>query len=329
MFSLATGLYQFYFTPSSISLLIIGCDGVGKTALLERCKITKFSQRRFAPSSVAANCRSGRVGRSRPSINSKESSKQEQTRPKQPLQQRRQYDLPEAFNMDKIRPTVGQNIAKIDLFGAKAVLWDLGGQVQMRPLWERYYNDCDGLVFVVEASMFYKNGEIEEVSTGDSSSKFVTTKSRLHETKDELNKILQDEGLRDVPILIFVNKLDQVLSQHQQYQGHEEEDLNEFWADELCECVMQRLGLYTTVSNADCSSSKANGEEMAVVNGDRNSLEQLEEGSLNVLARLAHPGGIEVYVGSAKTGQGVRVAMEWLVQTARATPTSFQKRLTS
>lgn len=105
MFSLATGLYQFYFTPSSISLLIIGCDGVGKTALLERCKITKFSQRRFAPSSVAANCRSGRVGRSRASINSNESSKQEQPRPKQPLQQRRQHDLTEAINMDKIRPT--------------------------------------------------------------------------------------------------------------------------------------------------------------------------------------------------------------------------------
>lgn len=199
----------------------------------------------------------------------------------------------------------------------------------MRPLWERYYNDCDGLVFVVEASMFYQNGEIEEVSTEDSSSKFVTTISRLHETKDELNKILQDECLRDVPILIFVNKLDQVLSRDQQCQGHEEEDLNEFWEDDLCECVMQRLGLCTIVSNADGSSSKANGEKVVVVNGDRNSLEQLEEGSLNVAGRPAHPGGIEVFVGSAKTGQGVRVAMEWLVQTARATPISLQKRLTS
>ena len=41
MFSLASGIYQSYFAPPKLSILIIGLDGSGKTSLLERIKVTK------------------------------------------------------------------------------------------------------------------------------------------------------------------------------------------------------------------------------------------------------------------------------------------------
>ena len=45
MFSLATGIYQSYFEPPKLSILIIGIDGAGKTSLLERVKVTNINTR--------------------------------------------------------------------------------------------------------------------------------------------------------------------------------------------------------------------------------------------------------------------------------------------
>lgn len=45
MFSLATGIYQSYFAPPKLSILIIGLDGSGKTSLLERIKVTDIQTR--------------------------------------------------------------------------------------------------------------------------------------------------------------------------------------------------------------------------------------------------------------------------------------------
>jgi GTPase SAR1 family protein len=63
MYSLASGVYSYYLSPKSISVLFVGCDGAGKTALLERCKTSKFTKRRFAPAAVAGTCRDGVKGR--------------------------------------------------------------------------------------------------------------------------------------------------------------------------------------------------------------------------------------------------------------------------
>ena len=45
MFSLATGLYQTYFAPPKLTILVIGLDGAGKTALVERIKVTDIRDR--------------------------------------------------------------------------------------------------------------------------------------------------------------------------------------------------------------------------------------------------------------------------------------------
>jgi len=45
MFGLASGYYQNYLKPPDVRLLLVGLDGAGKTALLERLKVTDFKRR--------------------------------------------------------------------------------------------------------------------------------------------------------------------------------------------------------------------------------------------------------------------------------------------
>jgi len=50
------------------------------------------------------------------------------------------------ISLVKIRPTIGMNLGKVELCQAKCHVWDLGGRLV--DLWERYYADCDAVVFV-------------------------------------------------------------------------------------------------------------------------------------------------------------------------------------
>jgi len=45
MFSLASGVYQSYFVPQQLSILLIGEESTGKTTLLERIKVTQTSRK--------------------------------------------------------------------------------------------------------------------------------------------------------------------------------------------------------------------------------------------------------------------------------------------
>jgi hypothetical protein len=60
-----------------------------------------------------------------------------------------EYDLKhkaKMISLSKIRPTIGMNLGKVELCQAKCHVWDLGGRLV--DLWERYYADCDAVVFV-------------------------------------------------------------------------------------------------------------------------------------------------------------------------------------
>ena len=48
--------------------------------------------------------------------------------------------------IDNFFVLVGCNFGKTEAFGVKCVFWDVGGKMQ--PLWERYYKDCHGVIFV-------------------------------------------------------------------------------------------------------------------------------------------------------------------------------------
>ena len=34
----------------------------------------------------------------------------------------------------------------------KVIIWDLGGQIKMRNMWEKYYDDANAIIFVVDSS---------------------------------------------------------------------------------------------------------------------------------------------------------------------------------
>eukprot|EP00268_Persea_americana_P002762 TRINITY_DN1084_c0_g1_i7.p1 TRINITY_DN1084_c0_g1~~TRINITY_DN1084_c0_g1_i7.p1 ORF type:complete len:127 (-),score=22.91 TRINITY_DN1084_c0_g1_i7:257-637(-) len=53
---------------------------------------------------------------------------------------------------DRIVPTVGLNIGRVEASKTKLVFWDLGGQVGLRPIWEKYYEEAHGIIFVIDAA---------------------------------------------------------------------------------------------------------------------------------------------------------------------------------
>ena len=65
-------------------------------------------------------------------------------------------------------------------------MWDIGGQKAIRPYWKNYFENTDGLVYVVDSS--------DEV--------------RLKECSEELQNLIQEESLKNVPVLVFANKQD-------------------------------------------------------------------------------------------------------------------------
>lgn len=70
--------------------------------------------------------------------------------------------------------------------GFKLNVWDIGGQKAIRPYWKNYFENTDGLVYVVDSS--------DEV--------------RLKECTEELQSLLAEDNLKNVPLLVFANKQD-------------------------------------------------------------------------------------------------------------------------
>ena len=83
-------------------------------------------------------------------------------------------------------PTVGLNIARFDLKNVPLVFWDLGGQAQLRSIWEKYYEETHAIVFVVDAA----------------------DHPRLAEAKIVLEKLVEHAELQGAPLLVLANKQD-------------------------------------------------------------------------------------------------------------------------
>lgn len=91
--------------------------------------------------------------------------------------------------LEKIAPTVGQNVAIIPVQKDKSTLlkmWDVGGQETLRSMWSEYYSQCHGIIFVVDS----------------------TDRERMDECKETLTSIIMDEEIEGVPILMLANKQD-------------------------------------------------------------------------------------------------------------------------
>jgi len=96
------------------------------------------------------------------------------------------YTAQEGLEPEKIRPTVGLNVARFEAYNSNLIFWDLGGAANLRSLWDKYYVETHGVIFVVDSS--------------DS--------DRFDEAKVCLDKLLSSRDLSGAPLLVWSNKSD-------------------------------------------------------------------------------------------------------------------------
>ncbi|KAG2470387.1 ARF4 factor, partial [Polypterus senegalus] len=83
-------------------------------------------------------------------------------------------------------PTIGFNVETVEYKNICFTVWDVGGQDKIRPLWRHYFQNTQGLIFVVDSN----------------------DRERTQEAAEELQKMLQEDELRDAVLLVFANKQD-------------------------------------------------------------------------------------------------------------------------
>uniref|UniRef100_A0A8C8I246 ARF GTPase 3 n=1 Tax=Oncorhynchus tshawytscha TaxID=74940 RepID=A0A8C8I246_ONCTS len=83
-------------------------------------------------------------------------------------------------------PTIGFNVETVEYKNISFTVWDVGGQDKIRPLWRHYFQNTQGLIFVVDSN----------------------DRERVNEAREELMRMLAEDELRDAVLLIFANKQD-------------------------------------------------------------------------------------------------------------------------
>lgn len=83
-------------------------------------------------------------------------------------------------------PTIGFNVETVDYKNVRFTVWDVGGQDKIRRLWRFYFQNTEGLIYVVDCN----------------------DRERIEEARQELHKMLGEDELRDAVLLVFANKQD-------------------------------------------------------------------------------------------------------------------------
>ncbi|KPI85546.1 putative ADP-ribosylation factor-like putative small GTPase [Leptomonas seymouri] len=98
------------------------------------------------------------------------------------------YMKPEQQRSENIAATVGYNVDKIKKGKVEFTAFDMGGAQKFRGLWESYYSNIDGVVFVIDS----------------------TDSVRMCVVRDELQQMLQHADLKGskTPFVFFANKMD-------------------------------------------------------------------------------------------------------------------------
>uniref|UniRef100_A0A8C5PG10 DM1 domain-containing protein n=1 Tax=Leptobrachium leishanense TaxID=445787 RepID=A0A8C5PG10_9ANUR len=81
-------------------------------------------------------------------------------------------------------PTIGFNVETVEYKNISFTVWDVGGQDKIRPLWRHYFQNTQGLIFVVDSN----------------------DRERVNEAREELSRMLAEDELRDAVLLVFANK---------------------------------------------------------------------------------------------------------------------------
>jgi ADP-ribosylation factor-like protein 13B len=87
---------------------------------------------------------------------------------------------------EDVTPTLGFANGRARLRGCDVTLLDLGGSERIRDIWNNYYAESHGVIFVVDAS----------------------DRERLVESKEILINVIRDSRIAGKPLLIYANKQD-------------------------------------------------------------------------------------------------------------------------
>jgi ADP-ribosylation factor protein 1 len=83
-------------------------------------------------------------------------------------------------------PPTGFNVETVEYKNIQFTVWDVGGQDKIRPLWRHYFQNTQGIIFVVDSN----------------------DRDRVVEAREELQRMLNEDELRDALLLVFANKQD-------------------------------------------------------------------------------------------------------------------------
>ncbi|KAF7346905.1 ADP-ribosylation factor [Mycena venus] len=83
-------------------------------------------------------------------------------------------------------PTIGFNVETVEYKNISFTVWDVGGQGRIRSLWKHYFQNTQGIIFVVDCNDW----------------------ERMAEAREELQRMLEADELRDALLLVFANKQD-------------------------------------------------------------------------------------------------------------------------
>jgi small GTP-binding protein len=83
-------------------------------------------------------------------------------------------------------PYTGFNVETVEYKNIQFTVWDVGGQDKIRPLWRHYFQNTQGIIFVVDSN----------------------DRDRVVEAREELQRMLNEDELRDAILLVFANKQD-------------------------------------------------------------------------------------------------------------------------
>jgi len=83
-------------------------------------------------------------------------------------------------------PTIGFNVETVEYQNVNFTVWDVGGQDKIRPLWRHYFQNTQGIIFVVDSN----------------------DRDRVIEANEELSRMLNEDELRGAALLVFANKQD-------------------------------------------------------------------------------------------------------------------------
>jgi ADP-ribosylation factor protein 1 len=88
---------------------------------------------------------------------------------------------------------LGFNVETVEYKNIQFTVWDVGGQDKIRPLWRHYFQNTQGIIFVVDSN----------------------DRDRVVEAREELQRMLNEDELRDAMLLVFANKQDLPVSRPQ------------------------------------------------------------------------------------------------------------------